>query len=127
MEEAVRLGHSYVGSEHLLLGVAQQDDGAALASLGVTPERMRAQVVRLFGRGDAEAAGPRSVPLTPHAKSALEWAFRASVIFGRKTIEPQHILIALVIEEGGGALRILHECDVGAEDIRRAILRELGA
>jgi ATP-dependent Clp protease ATP-binding subunit ClpC len=124
LQEAVSFGHSYVGSEHLLLGVVQQDDGA-MAAIGLTPERIRAHIVRIFGSGERHDSDAQSIPFTPHAKSALDWASRTSVIFGGNTIEPEHILIALVIEEGGGALRILRDCDLSPGDIRRAVVRDL--
>lgn len=122
--EAVRLGHAYIGSEHLLLGVAVCGNGGALSSFGVTPEGIRAGVVRIFGRGGELGEEARAMPFTPHAKSALERALQASVILGQKQIEPEHILIALVVEDGAAA-RILRECDVSPDEVRRRVVRAL--
>lgn len=121
----MRLGHSYLGSEHLLLGVAGQEGGGGLAAFDVTSERVRRQVVSIFGRGEDSEPGPRGMGFTPHAKSALEWALIASLILGQKAIDPEHILIALVVAEDGAAARILRECDVSPEEVRRSVVREL--
>lgn len=121
----MRLGHSYVGSEHLLLGVAGQEGGGGLAAFDVTPERVRLGVVRIFGRGENSEPAPRGMGFTPHAKSALEWALSAALILGQRTIDPEHILIALVLAEDGAAARILRECDVSPEAVRSSVVREL--
>lgn len=123
--EAAALGHEYVGSEHLLLGVAGAEGETLLGSIGVTPERIRSLVVRIFGRGAAAGAGARALPFTPYAKSALEWAFRASTVLGQRTIDPEHILIALAVEKDGGAARVLRECDVSPDELRGDLVREL--
>jgi ATP-dependent Clp protease ATP-binding subunit ClpC len=124
-DEATALGHDYVGSEHLLLGVAEEEGETFLGSIGVTPERIRSLVVRIFGNGEAARGERPGLPLTPHAKSALQRAFTASIILGQKTVDPEHILIALATERDGGAARILRECDVSPDEVRAAVVREL--
>ncbi len=71
-EEARALMHNYVGTEHILLGLLREEDGVAartLASLDVTVERVRAEVVRIVGSGEEVVAG--QVPFTPRAKRAF--------------------------------------------------------
>lgn len=84
------------------------------------------QVVRLFGSGDAREIDEQAV-FTPHAKSALDWAHRASLILGQKTVEPEHIVLGLVVEGGGAAARILRECDVSPDEVRRRVVRALAS
>jgi ATP-dependent Clp protease ATP-binding subunit ClpC len=124
-DEAAALGHDYVGSEHLLLAVAEDEGETFLGPIGVTPERIRSLVVRIFGRGEAARGGRRGLRLTPHAKSSLQRAVTASIILGQKAVDPEHILIALVIERDGGAARILRECDASPGEVRAAVVREL--
>lgn len=123
-EEAVALGHSYIGSEHLLLGVARQDERGSLAAFGVTPDGIRSHVVRIFGRGTADERGPHALPFTPHAKSALEMAFKAALVVQSGQVDPEHVLIALVVEDGAAA-RILRECDVSPDELQRRLVRDL--
>ncbi len=124
-QEAAGLGHEYVGSEHLLLGVAESEGEAALGPSEVTAERIRSLVKRIFGRGEVASGEDWGLAVTPYAKKALEWAFRASVILGQRTIDPEHILIALAIESDGGAARVLRECDVSPDAVRRDVVRAL--
>jgi ATP-dependent Clp protease ATP-binding subunit ClpC len=123
-DEARGLGHDYVGTEHLLLGLVREEAGGAarvLASLGVTPDAVREQVVEILGRG--EAAGIGQLMFTPRVKKVLELALRESVAMRRSEIGTEHLLIGLVREGGGVANRILGQ--LGADD--RQILEALGA
>ncbi len=96
----------------------------ALETLGVTAERARAQVVRLVRPGDEGTVNHVGlVPFTPRAKKVLERSLRESLSLGRHNIGPEHILLALVREKDGVAVRILLEFDADAEKVRNELLR----
>jgi hypothetical protein len=94
-EEAGNLGHNYIGTEHILLGVARVADGVgakALAQLGVSTDALRADVIELAPAGSpTTTAGP---PFTPKAKLLMEQALRAAVDFGHNYIGTEHLLLA---------------------------------
>jgi len=115
--EARGLGHDHVGTEHLLLGLVREDAGGAahvLASLGVTPDAVRDQVVEMLGRSDAVVTG--QLLFTPRAKKVLELALHESVAMRHSSIGTEHLLIGLVREGRGVANRILEQ--LGADDRR---------
>ena len=96
-DEAQALGHNYIGTEHLLLGLLREREGLAarvLHSLDVTVEEVRAQVARIVGRGDEVRAG--MIPFTPRAKKALELALREAQALGHNYIGTEHVLLGLV-------------------------------
>jgi ClpA/ClpB-like protein len=127
-EEARALDHDYIGTEHLLLGLAREHEGVAaqvLESLGVTLERARAQVLQLVGRGDG--AGSKQVPFSPRAKRALELALRETLGCGQSYIDTEHMLLGLVGEHEGAAARILVALDAEADRIRSAVIIHAGA
>jgi ATP-dependent Clp protease ATP-binding subunit ClpC len=91
-DEARRLGHAYVGTEHLLLGVLAQEP--TLADL--TPEDVRAQL----DRGAAEPSA--HIPFTPTAKQALELALRAALSRGDPAVDPRHLLVGIASTNSRG-------------------------
>ena len=100
--------HSYVGTEHLLLGLLRVDDGraaATLASLGVTHARVRRAVVGMMGVGVEPPEG--DLPLTDPAQAAVERAGREASAMGAERVGTEHILLALVRDPSGAATRIL--------------------
>ena len=101
-DESRLLGHNYIGTEHLLLGLLREEEGLAarvLDALGVTVEEVRAQVARRVGRGGEVAIG--MIPFTPRAKKALELALREVRSLGQEYIDTEHILLGLVREMRG--------------------------
>jgi len=127
-EEARALDHDYIGTEHLLLGLAREHEGVAaqvLESLGVTHERARAQVLQIVGRGDG--AGSKQVPFSPRAKRALELALRETLGCGQSYIDTEHILLGLVGEHEGAAARVLVDLGAEADRIRSAVIAHAGA
>jgi ATP-dependent Clp protease ATP-binding subunit ClpC len=102
-EEARLLQHSFIGTEHLLLGLAQVDDGVAgqvLREIGVTLSEVRERVQEVVARsGDPAQEG--SPPFTPRAKKVLELAFREALQLGAGHIGTEHLLLGL-IREGNG-------------------------
>jgi ATP-dependent Clp protease ATP-binding subunit ClpC len=124
-DEARRLRHGSIGTEHLLLGLVREEEGLAaraLAALGVTADEVREQVSRIVGLGDASTAAAGQIPFTPRAKKVLELALRESLTLGHNFIGTEHVLLALGRENGGVASQILWDLGVGAENIRAAVL-----
>jgi ATP-dependent Clp protease ATP-binding subunit ClpC len=116
-DEARELGHDWVGTEHLLLGLVREEKGLAaraLASLDVTAEAVRPRVVEILGRGEAAATG--QLTFTPRVKKVLELALRESVAMRHSWIGTEHLLVALIREGNGVANRILEQ--LGADDRR---------
>ena len=121
-EEARALRHSYVGTEHMLLGLLREDKGAAataLASLDVTHERVRIAVVRMMGRGVEDAAS--ELPFTGPANEAIERASREASVLGSERVGTEHILLALTRDPAGAAARILLQLDADPAAIRVAL------
>ncbi len=126
-DEARILRHNYIGTEHLLLGLLREDEGLAgrvLIDLGVSLEDVRAQVARIIGAGDEAATG--QIPFTPRAKKVLELSLREGMALGHNYIDTEHILLGLLRENEGVAVRILLDLGVDAEKIRHEIVRKLG-
>ncbi len=127
-EEARTLKHNYIGTEHILLGLLREEEGLAarvLESLDITVERVRAQVVRIVGSGEEVTSG--QIPFTPRAKKVLELALREALSLGHDYIGTEHILLGLVRENEGLAVRILLGFDVDADTIRNEVIRMLPA
>ena len=125
-DEARALGHNYIGTEHLLLGLLREEDGLAarvLETLDVTVEEVRAQVALIVGQGDEVKTG--QIPFTPRAKRVLEIALREALQLGHNHIGTEHILLGLVHEGGGVAMRILLDLDVDAQTARNEVIRVL--
>jgi ATP-dependent Clp protease ATP-binding subunit ClpA len=117
-EEARLLNHDYVGTEHLLLGLAHEGQGVAaraLESLGISLEAVRAQVEAVLGRGERAPSG--HLPFTPRAKKVLELTLREALELGHDYIGTEHILLGLIREGEGVAAQVLVQ--LGA-DLRRA-------
>jgi len=94
-EEARRLGHNVVGTEHILLGLAAEGEGVAaraLQSMNISLEAVRAEVERVIGRGDHPPQGP--IGFTPRAKRVLELAFDEARQLGHTYIGTEHIFSA---------------------------------
>jgi ATP-dependent Clp protease ATP-binding subunit ClpA len=125
-DEARLLKHNYIGTEHILLGLLREEEGLAarlLASLDVTVEEVRAQVVRLVGQGDEVTPG--QIPFTPRAKKVLELSLREALSLSHNYIGTEHVLLGLVRIDAGVATRILLNFDLDAEKIRNEIIRML--
>ncbi len=126
-DEARTLGHNYIGTEHILLGLLREEHGLAarvLASLDITSEEIRARVARIIGLGDEVITGP--MPFTPRAKHVLELALREALALGHAHIGTEHILLGLVREPDGVAARMLVDLRADAETIREEVFRALG-
>jgi hypothetical protein len=121
-EEARRLKHDYVGSEHLLLGLLAVPDSVAaraLASLGITLELARERVVRTVGSGEQES--PDAIRFTPRAKKLLALALEEALKLSDDYIGTEHILLAVVSEDEAVAAGILRDLGVDLEHVRHAV------
>jgi ATP-dependent Clp protease ATP-binding subunit ClpC len=119
-EEARRLKHNYVGTEHLLLGLLREGQGSArtiLRQMGLSAQSVRSSVKRIIGEGTEPAAG--AARFTPRAKKVLELSVRAEGDEGR--VQSHRILLALLEEGEGVAAEILNERGVTLEGIREAL------
>jgi hypothetical protein len=126
-DEARRLKHHYIGTEHILLGLLRVEEGLAarvLGELGVDADHVRIRVVALVGEGDTVPTG--QIPFTPRAKKVLELALREALGLGHNYIGTEHILLGLARENEGVAARILLELDLDDDRLRDAVVGELG-
>jgi ATP-dependent Clp protease ATP-binding subunit ClpC len=125
-EEARAFGHAYIGTEHLLLGVLLADGpgGEALRELGLEAGAVRERIAAAVGRGDRRPAAGQ-IPFAPLAKKTLELALREAIALGCNYIGTEHVLLGLVRENDGTAVRILLDFDADARRVRDAVLEKL--
>ena len=126
-EEARRLGHNFVGTEQILLGLIGEGTGVAakvLTELGVSLQNARKEVEKIIGRGSRPV--PSEIPFTPKAKRVFEQAFTEARSFGHKYIGPEHLLLGLLREGEGVAAKVLANLDVDLEEVRTQLIRKLG-
>ncbi len=125
-EEAQRFNHSYVGTEHLLLGLVREGDGVAakvLSNLGVHLASVRAEVEHTVGRGDHIVLG--DIGLTPRAKKVVELAVDEARRLNHNYIGTEHLLLGLVREGEGIAAGVLQNLGVNLENLRQATIQVL--
>jgi ATP-dependent Clp protease ATP-binding subunit ClpA len=126
-EEARRLDHNYLGTEHLLAGLMHEHGGIAaqaLSEMGVKLEEVRVEIVRIAGRGKGGAVG--QIPFTPNAKKALEHALAAARSLSMDMIATEHMLLGLVRDSNALAARILLELGAEPEELRQRVLLAIG-
>ena len=119
---AEELGHSYVGSEHLLLGLLREEAGAAhrcLAEQSVTGEKARAAIVEIVGTGLAGLAPPQG--LTPRAKRVIENAVGESNRLGGGYVGTEHLLLGILKENGTMAMRVLSTLGADPRKLQAAL------
>jgi ATP-dependent Clp protease ATP-binding subunit ClpC len=121
-EEARRLHHNYIGTEHILLGILGEPEGIGfqvLESFGITLDGVRQEVVAMIGEGQQEASS--RIPFTPRAKKTLELSLREALAMHHNYIGTEHILLGVIREGDGVAAQILRKhADLLA--IRAAVL-----
>jgi len=121
-EESRLLSHNYIGTEHLLLGLLAERDGAAaraLESLGITLDAARERVVEMIGPGQQHPSG--HIPFTPRAKKILELSLRESLNLGSEVIDTEHLLLGLVDEGDGVGAQILQRLGATPHAVREAV------
>jgi ATP-dependent Clp protease ATP-binding subunit ClpA len=125
-DEAQRLGHNYMGTEHLLLGLVREGEGVAaiaLKRLGVSLDDARAAVLHIIGHGDRIVTG--EIGLTPRAKKVIELAVDEARGMGHSYIGTEHLLLGLVREGEGIAAGVLESRGVNLERARGVVLQTL--
>ncbi|KXZ48535.1 hypothetical protein GPECTOR_27g706 [Gonium pectorale] len=126
-EEARRLGHNFVGTEQLLLGLIGESTGIAakvLKSMGVNLKDARVEVEKIIGRGSGFVAV--EIPFTPRAKRVLEMSLEEARQLGHNYIGTEHILLGLLREGEGVAARVLETLGADPAKIRTQVIRMVG-
>ncbi len=126
-EEARRLGHNFVGTEQILLGLIGEGTGVAakvLKSMGVNLKDARIEVEKIIGRGSGFVAV--EIPFTPRAKRVLELSLEEARQLGHNYIGTEHLLLGLIREGEGVAARVLENLGVDLSKVRTQVIRMLG-
>jgi ATP-dependent Clp protease ATP-binding subunit ClpC len=124
--EARALGHDYIGTEHLLLGLIHEGDGTAakaLESLGIGAEGLRERVVAIVGTGQHTVTA--HIPFTPQAKQVLRLALSEALHFGHNYIGTEHVLLGLIQEKDGVAAQALADAGADLQRVRAEVVRLL--
>jgi len=125
-DEARRLDHNYIGTEHILLGLISEGEGVAaraLESLEIGLDTVRQQVEEIIGRGQQAPSG--HVPFTPRAKKVLELSLRESNQLGHDYIGTEHLLLGLVREGDGVAAQVLVRLGADLNRVRQQVIQLL--
>ena len=126
-EEARRLGHNFVGTEQIMLGLIGEGTGIAakvLKSMGISLKEARVEVEKIIGRGSGFVAV--EIPFTPRAKRVLELALEEARQLGHNYIGTEHLLLGLLREGEGVAARVLENLDADPAKIRSQVIRMVG-
>lgn len=126
-EEARRLGHNVVGTEHMLLGLIAEGEGVAakaLLALGINIDKVRAEVEKIIGKGEAPTQG--QIGFTPRSKRVLELAFDEARQLGHTYIGTEHILLGLIREGEGVAAQVLKNLGAELDEMRKQVIELLG-
>jgi ATP-dependent Clp protease ATP-binding subunit ClpC len=122
-DEARRLNHNYIGTEHLLLGMISEGEGIApraLESLDISLEAVRLQVEEITPPGKAAPEG--HVPFTPRAKKVLELSLREALQLGHNYIGTEHMLLGLIREGDGVAAQVLKRLGADSQRVRHEVI-----
>src|SRR6478736_4361216 len=125
-EEARMVNHNYIGTEHILLGLARESEGVAaraLESLGISLEAVRQQVEEIIGWGQEAPSG--HIPFTPRAKKVLELSLREAQQLGHNYIGTEHILLGLIREGSGVAAQVLVKLGADLNRVRQQVVQLL--
>uniref|UniRef100_A0A565BUD0 Clp R domain-containing protein n=1 Tax=Arabis nemorensis TaxID=586526 RepID=A0A565BUD0_9BRAS len=126
-EEARRLGHNFVGTEQILLGLIGEGTGIAakvLKSMGINLKDSRVEVEKIIGRGSGFVAV--EIPFTPRAKRVLELSLEEARQLGHNYIGSEHLLLGLLREGEGVAARVLENLGADPTNIRTQVIRMVG-
>ena len=129
-EEAARLHHEYVGTEHILLGLIREGEGVAaavLSNLNVDLEEIQQKIEDSVKKGKAAAAAGPDLPYTSRAKKVLELAMSEARELNHSYVGTEHLLLGLLREEKGIAAQVLTDVGVNLEQARAETLRLLGS
>ena len=124
---SAELGHGYVGSEHLLLGLAQESSGVAakvLLSAGLDPDTLKSAIAALVGTGDGGTAPSQG--LTPRCKKIIELSLTEAVRLGHQYVGTEHLLLGILQEGDGVAVRVLANVGVEPRRLRADVTAAMG-
>jgi len=125
-EEARGLKHNYIGTEHVLLGLIHEGEGVAakaLEQMGISLDKVRAQVVEIIGEGQQQDQS--HIPFTPRAKRVLELSLREALQLGHNYIGTEHILLGLIREGEGVAAQVLVKLGADLGKVRQTVIQLL--
>ncbi|MRG87988.1 ATP-dependent protease ATP-binding subunit ClpC [Salinibacillus xinjiangensis] len=126
-EEAMRLGHNNIGTEHILLGLVTEGEGIAakaLTTLDVAPDKIQQEVEQLIGKGEQ---ANKTIHYTPRAKKVIELSMDEARKLGHSYVGTEHILLGLIREGEGVAARVLNNLGVSLNKARQQVLQLLGS
>ncbi|MEH7546914.1 ATP-dependent protease ATP-binding subunit ClpC [Neobacillus vireti] len=126
-EEAIRLGHNNIGTEHVLLGLVREGEGIAakaLYGLGLGSEKIQKEVENLIGKGQETS---QTIHYTPRAKKVIELSMDEARKLGHSYVGTEHILLGLIREGEGVAARVLNNLGVSLNKARQQVLQLLGS
>lgn len=126
-QEAARLGHNVVGTEHLLLGLVAEGQGIAakaLESMNIDLSKIQHEIERIIGTGDTNPFG--EVPFTPRAKRVLELAIDEGRQMGHNYVGTEHVLLGLIREGEGVAAQVLKNLGADLDKVRKQVISLLG-
>jgi ATP-dependent Clp protease ATP-binding subunit ClpC len=126
-EEAQKFNHSYIGTEHILLGLLREDEGVGakvLTNLDVSLSKVRSAVEFIIGRGEKPVTG--EIGLTPNAKRVIELAIDEARHLGHSYIGTEHLLLGLLRERGGVAADVLDSFGITLKQARSETLGVVG-
>jgi len=125
-EEAVNFNHDYIGTEHILIGLVKEGEGIAsqvLKELGVDVDKVAEEIEQLVGRGEYQQVS--EITFTPRAKKVLELASQEATQLKHNYIGTEHILLGLIKEGSGVAIRILADLGVNPESVYTEVVKVL--
>lgn len=125
-EEARMLNHAYIGTEHILLGLIHEGEGAAAQALkgfGISLEDVRQEIQTIIGQGQQATSG--LLPLTPRTRKVMELALREALAQGHNYIGTEHILLGLIREGEGVAAQVLVKLGADLNMVRTTVIETL--
>ncbi len=128
-QEAQRCHHDYLGTEHILLGIAKKNSGIAatvLQGLGLDLRIIRLEVAKIVPSGPAESVTPGKLPPTPRVRKAIDYAVGEAQNLYHEQVGMEHLLLGLLRVEDGVARRVLGNVGLSAEHVRAEVLRLVG-
>src|SRR5437667_5861360 len=127
-QEAQRLNHEYIGTEHILLGLVKEGSGVGanvLRNLDVDLRKVRLEVEKLVKAGP-EMVTMGKLPQTPRAKKVIEYAIEEARNLNHNYVGTEHLLLGLLREQDGVAAQVLMNLNIKLEDVREEVLNLLG-
>jgi len=126
-EEAKRLNHNFIGTEHILLGLIREGSGIAsraLQNMGIESSRIRSEIEKITGKGDKGII--QGISYTPRAKKVIELAIEEGQNFGHNYVGTEHLLLGLLREGEGIAAQVLTNMGIDLKKTRREVIQLLG-